>query len=173
VTGDDPRAQRLAVLAAVDAALADPARLVHLLADAEDDADAAHRIRQAFGLDEVQAAAVLDLQFRRLSRSARARLRAQLELLRTPWGPPVGARLHVSGRRSAVLTVDDVATRITGGGADDLLERVRQHLTAEVAAPQRRPVEVVLTGLPGGPGRLTVHPDGSARYDDYPDEIRG
>jgi hypothetical protein len=173
VTGDDDRAQRLAVLAALDAALADPARLVHLLADTEDDADATHRIRQEFGLDEVQAAAVLDLQFRRLSRAAHARLAAELDVLRTPWGPPVGAHLHVTGPRSAVLTVDDVATTITGGGTDDLLERVRQHLTAEVAAPQRRPVEVVVAGLPDGPGRLTVRPDGGARYGDHPDEQRG
>ena len=104
-TGNRRRAH-LPQLAAMDAALADPARLVALLVDADDDGDALRRVRDAFDLTDEQADAVLDLPFRRLHRAGRARVAAALAVVRAEWGPPLPATLAFSGRRSAVLTVE-------------------------------------------------------------------
>ncbi len=76
------REQRISILAAFEAALTDPVRLVGVLADAEDDEDAVRRVRDAFGLSAEQAGAVLDLQFRRLHRVGRTRVADELALLR-------------------------------------------------------------------------------------------
>ncbi len=76
------REQRLSILAAYEAALAAPVRLVGLLADAADDEDAVRRVRDAFGLSAEQAGAVLDLQFRRLHRAGRTRVADELAVLR-------------------------------------------------------------------------------------------
>lgn len=78
---------RLSILAAMEGALADPVRLVGALAGAADDEDAVQRVRDAFGLSEEQATAVLDLQFRRLHRAGRARVTDELAMLRADHGP--------------------------------------------------------------------------------------
>ena len=51
---EDRRQERLAPLSAMDAALADPVRLVTVLVDAEDDEDALRRVRDTFGLTDEQ-----------------------------------------------------------------------------------------------------------------------
>jgi DNA gyrase subunit A len=49
----------------------------------DDSAAARHGIAAAFGLDELQANAVLDMQFRRVTRTDRARLSDELTELRS------------------------------------------------------------------------------------------
>lgn len=75
VTKEVERAsERLAIYEALDRALADPHALLDLLISAENPEVAAAALQQRFGLDEMQAAAVLDLQFRRVTVQARARI---------------------------------------------------------------------------------------------------
>ncbi|MGY1801718.1 hypothetical protein ACI78T_00365 [Blastococcus sp. SYSU D00922] len=169
---DARRGERIGILAALTAATADPARLVGLLAGAEDDDRAVTLLREAFGLDEVQATAVLDGQFRMLVAVRRERLAQELDLLRAEWGPPVPATLAFAGRRSAVLTVDGQEHRVTGGGPQTVLSRATDLLTEEIAVPLRRPVDVAVSGLDGGPVRFTVDPGRTASYE-YPDDVRG
>ncbi|MDT0274638.1 hypothetical protein [Blastococcus goldschmidtiae] len=159
-------------LAAIDAALADPVRLVAVLVDAEDDEDAVRRVRDAFDLTDEQAGSVLDLQFRRLHRAGRARVAEELRVRRTEWGPPLPGTLTFSGRRSAVLTVDGQERRFTAGGVESVLSRVSARLLDEVATPGLRPVVVEVSGLPGGPVRFTVTPPGTASFE-YDDEVPG
>jgi hypothetical protein len=81
------RRQRLSILAAVEAALADPGRLITILTESEDDDDALRRVRTTFDLDDdVQAEAVLDLQVRRMTRANRVRIAEELRILRGDWG---------------------------------------------------------------------------------------
>ena len=70
VTPGQPHvADRVAVLSAIGRVLAEPAQLLALLAAAEDDDDALRRVREAYGFDADQAQAVLDLQFRHVTRA--------------------------------------------------------------------------------------------------------
>ena len=62
-------AHRVAVLSAIGRVLAEPAQLLALLAAAEDDDDALRRVREAYGFDADQVQAVLDLQFRHVTRA--------------------------------------------------------------------------------------------------------
>jgi len=76
--------QRLHIISAVDRALEDPVRVLAVIVDAENVEDATRSIRQELSLDEVQAAAILDLQWRRATRADRARAREMRDdLLRT------------------------------------------------------------------------------------------
>jgi DNA gyrase/topoisomerase IV subunit A len=158
------RQERLAPLAAMDAALADPVRLVTLLVDAEDDEDALRRVRDAFDLTDEQAASVLDLQFRRLHRAGRARVAAELAVLRAEWGPALPATLAFTDRRSAVLTVEREERRFTARGLQAVLGLVTDHLLDDVAVPRLRPVVVTVTGPADAPVRFTVVPSRSASY---------
>jgi hypothetical protein len=152
-------------LAALDAALADPVRLVSLLADAEDERDAVRRLQAALDLSAEQARSVLSLQFGALTRARRARIAEDLAVVRAAWGPTLPATLAFSGRRSAVLTVDGEERRVTAGGVDGVLDRAVQLLVADVAVPRLAPVLVEVSGLPGGPERFTVLPSRSASFD--------
>ncbi|SDF75400.1 hypothetical protein SAMN05660662_3252 [Blastococcus aurantiacus] len=162
---EDRRREHLPQLAAMDAVLADPVRLVAALVDAEDDEDALRRVRDAFDLTDEQAASVLDLQFRRLHRTARARVAAELAVVRAEWGPALPATLTLSDRRSAVLTVEGGDRRFTGRGLQALLDRVTDHLLDDVAVPRLRPVVVTVAGPADAPVRFTVVPSGSASYE--------
>ena len=73
--GTEPGGVRQALpwLSAMETVLADPARLVGLLQDAEDDDAAIRAISEAFDISIEQAGSVLDQQFRLLVRSRRAR----------------------------------------------------------------------------------------------------
>jgi hypothetical protein len=159
------RQERLAALATVETALADPVRLVRALTDAEDDEDAVRRISAAFDVDEQQARVLMDLQFGRLTRAGRLQLTEELRILRTEWGPPVEAGLVLTGRRSAVLSTDGTEHRVTAGGLTGLLDRVVALLWTEIAVPQLRPVVVAVTGAVAGPVGMTVRPDGTASFD--------
>jgi len=56
--------QRLHIVSAMAETLGQSERLMQVLASSEDAADACTRLRAQFGLDEMQALAVLDTQFR-------------------------------------------------------------------------------------------------------------
>ncbi|MGY1590611.1 hypothetical protein ACI79D_01410 [Geodermatophilus sp. SYSU D00708] len=169
----DSRSQRLAALTAIDTALADPVRLVRVLQDAADDEAALDGLRREFGLDTVSATVVLDQQFRLLTRRHRDRHAEQLAVLRAEWGPAVAARLHFDGNRSAVLAVEGAEHAFRARGSTGVLDDVRGFLYREVARPRLRPVVVAVSGLDAGPGRITVDPDGSTRFEDYPGDADG
>jgi len=152
------RAERLSALAALEAALADPVSLVHTLQEATDDEDAARRVAEAFGLSPEQAATVLAVQVRSLTPAHRRRVADELTVLRADWGPPLQGGLRFTNRRSAVLELDGVERRFTAGGPGAVLDLVLDHLTEEVAVPMLRPVVAAISGLPGGPVRMTVTP---------------
>ncbi len=167
---DRTRQELASTLAAMDAALADPAGLVTLLADAEDEQDAARRLQTALALSPDQAATVLDLQFGALTRARRARVAAELAVVRAECRPALHGTLAFSGRRTAVLTVDGAERRFTAGGVDGVLEQVVQHLVAEVAVPRLTPVVVEVSGSTGSLERFTVLPSRSASFDHGPAE---
>lgn len=99
MTDDHGCAARLAVPAAIEAALDDPVRLLHAVTGAEDDEDAVRRILEAYEVDPqvARARALLGLRFGRFTRADRARLTAELRILRAGWGPPATTRLAVTG----------------------------------------------------------------------------
>jgi hypothetical protein len=165
----DPRAQRLAILAAVDAALADPVRLVGILGQADDDDDAVRSLRDAFDLDEEQAQAVMDLQVRRVTPRHRARIAEELRVLRADWGPPIETEVRFTGRRSAALTIDGTEHRFRAGGRNGVLEKLGAFVLEEVAVPRLRPVTATITGLPDGPIRMTFTPARAGHFE-YPDD---
>jgi hypothetical protein len=164
------RRQRLSILAAVEAALADPGRLITILTESEDDDDALRRVRTTFDLDDdVQAEAVLDLQVRRMTRANRVRIAEELRILRGDWGPSIEAHARFSGRRTAVLSIDGADHRIRATGAQDALDRIDALVVEHFAIPQLRPVVVTVSGLPGGPTRMTCTPARNAAFE-YPDD---
>jgi hypothetical protein len=171
VTGTKPGEVReaLPALAAIEKVLADPARLVAVLAEAEDDEQATRSIAAAYGISPAHAAAVLDQQFRLLVRSRRAVVTEELRILRADWEEPREVALRVTGRRSAVLLLDGSEHRFTAGGLQSLLDRVAHFLHEQVVVPRLQPV-VVATGLDGrDPVRLRVWPNGSIHFE-YADD---
>jgi hypothetical protein len=167
--GDLQHSERLSILAAIESALADPVRLVGILVESADGDDAVRRLRNAFGLDDVQAQAVLDAQFRQVTAAPRARLAEELRVLRADWGPTVEAHIEFTGRRSAVLSVDGTEHTFRAGGVQSVLDRIAEFLLDEVAIPRLRPVAATISGLPAGPIRMTYTPARNGRYE-YPDE---
>jgi hypothetical protein len=163
------RGERLRILAAMEAALADPVRLIGILQESVDDDDAARRLMDAFGLDDVQARAVLDLQMRRVTAADRARIAEELRVLRADWGPMIEAHVRFSGRRSAVLSIEGAEHSFRAGGPHGVLDRIGEFLLDEVAVPRMRPVAATIDGLPEGPIRMTYTPARSGQYD-YADE---
>lgn len=75
-------AARLAVLDAMSAALDRRDELFSLIGAAKDGAHALRALQSAFGFDEAQAHAVLDLQVRRFSARERSRIAGERESLR-------------------------------------------------------------------------------------------
>jgi len=165
----DARRERLAILAAMEAALADPAHLVGILQESADDDDAIGLLLDAYGLDAAQAQAVLDLQVRRVIPANRARIAEELRVLRAAWGPAVEAQVRFSGRRSAVLTVDGTEHRFRAGGVNGVLAAIGAFVLDEIAVPRLRPVTAMISGLPDGPIRMTYTPAGNGHFD-YPDD---
>lgn len=80
-SADEVRA-RLHIHQALTTALADPHRVLDVLLAAPDIEAAAAGLRTEFGLTDIQAAVVLDLQFRRLNQSDRERIETTAEELR-------------------------------------------------------------------------------------------
>jgi hypothetical protein len=155
------REHRRRVLAALAAVTADPVRLVQVVQDATDDADAARRIAEAFELDVDVAETALDLQVRLLTPARRRRLAEELRVLDTPWGEPLDAELRFTTRRSATLTLDGAAHTFRGSSPDDVLHQVTAFLHEHVAVPQLRPVVLEEAGIPDA-SRWVVRPDHSA-----------
>ena len=162
---EDGARQALPVLTALETALADPARLIALLQDAEDDEAAVRSISAAFGLTPDEASVVLDNQFRLLVRSRRAAVAEELRILRAPWNEPREITLQVTGRRSAVAVVDGVERRFTAGSVRSLLDQVADLLRDEVVVPGLQPV-VVSRGLDGrDPVRMRLWPSGTTTFE--------
>jgi hypothetical protein len=162
--GEAGARQVLPQLVALETALADPERLVRVLADADDRDAAVRALESTFGLSPEQALAVLDHQFGGLLRSRRAAVAEQLRILRAPWGPPLELTLQSRGRHGAVLTVDGLEHAFRARGRSDLLDQVTRFLWDQVAVPQLRPVSVT-TDLAGGPSRLLIWPSRVAEFE--------
>jgi len=126
-------------------------------------------VQLAYGVDRVGARAALDLQFSRVSRGGRRRIAEELAVLRAEWGPPVEGRVRFTSRGSAVLSLDGTERRFDAGGTDGVLDRLHAFLTEDVAVRRLRPVVATISGLPGGPTRMTVSPARSGSYE-YPDD---
>jgi hypothetical protein len=166
VDGRNGREERRRVLAAIATVTADPVRLVQVVQDATDDADAARRIAEAFGLELDLAESALDLQVRRLTPSTGARIADELRVLETPWGPPLGGELRYTTRRSATLSVDGTARTFHGSSRNAVLHQVMSFLHENVTVPQLRPVVIEEAGVADA-SRWVVSPDGSG-YRDAP-----
>jgi hypothetical protein len=162
--GEASARQALPQLAALEASLADPVRLVQLLGEAEDVAAAVRALGTSFGLTPEQSSGVLDIQVGLLVRSRRAAVAEELRILRAPWGPPMALELQASAGRSAVLVLDGTEHAFSAGSREDLLDRVTRFLLAEVAVPQLRPV-LLTTDLPGGPSLVRIWPSRTAEFD--------
>jgi DNA gyrase subunit A len=80
-SADEVRA-RLHIYEALATALADPHRVLDVLLDASDIDTATAGLKTQFGLTDIQAAVVLDQQFRRLIADDRERIRTTLTELR-------------------------------------------------------------------------------------------
>lgn len=91
----DARRHKVRVLSAVQAAAADPLRLLEAVQEAADDEDALRRVGEVFDLDDELSQVLLDLQVRHLSIGSRSRLADELRLLRAeedlPMTGPAGA----------------------------------------------------------------------------------
>jgi hypothetical protein len=147
--------------------LADPVRLIDILGQATD--DAVRRLGNAFGLDDVQAEAVMDLQVHRGTPAHRARIADELRVLRSDWGPPVEAEVRFTGRRSAVLVVDGAEHSFRAGGVSGVLQEIGAFVSEEIAVPRLRSVTATIGGLPDGPIRMTCTPARNGRFE-YADE---
>ena len=173
--GEAGARQALTQLAALEAVLADPVRLVRLLQEADDRADAVRTLGTAFGLTSEQASVVLDNQFGLLVRGRREVLADALRILRAPWGPPLELTLRARDGRSAVLELDGVEHTFGARSRHDLLDRVSAFLLEQVAVPRLRPV-VLSTDLAGGPAVLRIWPSRTTEFeyaDDPPVARRG
>ena len=157
------------MLSAIEAAAADPLRLLAAVQEAADDEDALRKVGEAFDLDEALSQVLLDLKVSSLSIGSRSRVTDELRLLRAEWGPPMEATLTVAGRRQAVLTVEGAEHRLGASGRQVRFGEVHAFVHEQVARPRLRPV--VLTGgeAAGGPVRWTVRPDGSGTAEEAGD----
>jgi hypothetical protein len=169
--GEAGARQSLPWLEALEAAGADPVRLVRLVHESETREDALRAVATAFGLTPEQASVVLDRQVGGLVRSNRTELAEELRVLRAPWGEPLELQLRVRGRRNAVLLLDGEEHRFRAGGLNALLDQVTDFLDREVVRPRLRPV-LLGTDLVGGPSVIRIWPSRSCEYE-YPEDGRG
>jgi hypothetical protein len=158
---------RLAVLQALSRALADVPTLVALLAESDDDSDAARRLQEAYDFTPVQAQVVLDLQFRRVPRARRAavdeELRDVTDAMAVPWNPPLEVLATVHSPQLVELVIGGTTHRVEGADLDDCLYFLVSLVRERLARPERRNVAVT-TGLAGGPTRILVDPVGNAEF---------
>jgi hypothetical protein len=77
---------------------------------------------------------------------------------------PVAGELVLTGRRSALLSIDGADHRFTAGGIPGLLDEVAAFLRTDIAAPRLRPVVLTVTVGRAGPVRMAVLPDGNASF---------
>jgi DNA gyrase subunit A len=75
--------EREHLLAGLERAQRSRHEVLNIIFDAEDSDAARTALMAAFGLDQQQAATVLDMQFRRMSRRERERISDELTLART------------------------------------------------------------------------------------------
>jgi len=115
VTGIDPHDEmRRAVLGALSRVLADLPALLAVLAEADDENDAVRRLEEAYDFTPVQAQAVLDVQFRLVTRARRAAVDAELRdvtvALAAPWDPPLDLQATVRSPQLVELVIAGVDT---------------------------------------------------------------
>ena len=170
-SGELEAARCLAALRALSAVLAEPGRLLDVLAAAADDDDALVRLRAAYGIDAEQAEAVLDLQFRRVTQARRARLDDEVArvaaALEAPWDPPLEVETTVLSPQRVEVVLGGTVHRVEGTDLANLLDRLIALVGTELAGPERRRVAVRLD-MPDGPALALVDDLGGAelRYDD-------
>jgi hypothetical protein len=159
--------ERLAVLEALSRALADLPRLLSLLGECDDRAEAEHRLQEAYGFAELEARVVLDTQFGLLTRGGRAAVGAEIRELRygleAGWDPPLEVRAAVRSPREAELVLGNGTHRVEGEDVDDTLLQLVSVVRERLAGPERRRVAVT-TDLADGPIRIVVDPVGGARF---------
>ncbi len=74
--------ERLRVLEAILGALDEPHAALDLVLEAQDPDAASRALQEHFGLDAIQAMAILDMQYRRLTMRDRERIRDDIDDLR-------------------------------------------------------------------------------------------
>ena len=163
----DARHERSKVLEAVDAALADPVRLMVIVAGSADEADAARRISQEWALDDEQTRAVMDLQVRRVTAAGRAIVADELRVL----AGPSGARRSKGTRTSpggAPPSWPSTAPSTRSGHGVCTASSTRSGSSPSSPSPFRGCAlrKIRITGLPEGPTRMTCTParHGSFEY---------
>lgn len=77
------RAQRLHIMQGLDAVLEEPHRFLDVVLAAPDEVVVLEALREQFGLDEVQAKATVNMQFRLMTGKARQLMREEVDILRS------------------------------------------------------------------------------------------
>jgi hypothetical protein len=154
--------QALPILSAVAAVLAHPERLVRVLAAADDDEAAVAALASEFDLEPDQARAVLDQQFRLLTRAGRAALGAEVRVLEAEWGEPIAASVVLYGNRGGLLAVEGSEYHLSGRNVAGVLEAAAGQLREAVAVPRMAPVRVAVSGTQVA--EMTVWPTGAASF---------
>ncbi|WP_448626283.1 hypothetical protein [Geodermatophilus sp. URMC 64] len=166
----DRTPSRREVLEALTTALDDPHRLVDVLSAAEDEGDAVRVLGAGFGLSPTLAQAVLDVQFRLLTRRRREAVAQDLRIEQTPVGPPL--RLEATftdADRVAAVTVDGREYRVEGATSGETVEALADVVVEEIARPLHRPV--IVDASPGGPlRRFVATPSRSVAFEYWDDE---
>lgn len=168
---ESAREQRLAVLEAYHRVGRDLPGLLALLFEAEDDEAAVRALRDGYGLTEVQADSVLDLQLRGLNRARRSAVedqRDELDAVRGAAVAPLDVTARARSSTHVVLTHDGVDHEVEGSEPEHLLERLVELVRERIAGPLAREVRVTID-LPGGPSTILVDPVGSAHFSYPPD----
>ena len=78
--------ERLDILEALVRVIEEPHRFVDIVLEGEDTPEAIEALRAAYGFNEVQAVFALDMQFSRLTRALKSRMRSDLNELRLERG---------------------------------------------------------------------------------------
>lgn len=78
---DEARRRQLGLLRALVAAIEARASVVEVIADSQDADEAASRLANMLGINKIHAIAILDTQFRRVTREERSRLAEEIAAL--------------------------------------------------------------------------------------------